>query len=87
MRHLLITASAAALAIAFCASVGVEVAAPFSAGGLTSPDARAVDVGYNPGRPTMRIDVPAAAMPRSASYKRFWPQTLWPPSMRCFRYR
>jgi hypothetical protein len=47
MRQLHMAASAAALAIALWAGAGKAVAAPFSVGGLTSPDALAVDVSYN----------------------------------------
>jgi hypothetical protein len=94
MRHLLITASAAALAIALWAGLGEAEAAPFSVGGLTSPGASAVDVGYN--RRHRSYYAYKGYRSRSCAgggyaeireLQRFWPQTSWPPSMRCFPYR
>ena len=94
MRHLLITASAAAFAIALWAGLGDAEAAPFSVGGLTSPGARTVDVGYNRRHRSYydyedyRSDSCAGGgFAAIRELQRRWPETLWPPSMRCFAYR
>jgi hypothetical protein len=93
MRHLLIAASAAAIAIALWAGAGSAVAAPFSVGGLTSPDVLAVDVSFNRRHQVYyayedRYDRCAGGgYAAIRELQRRWPQTLWPPSMRCFPYR
>jgi hypothetical protein len=94
MRHLLVTASAAALAIALWAGLGKAEAAPFSVGSLTSPNSPAVDVGYTRrhrsyyGNEDYRsYSCAGGGYAEIRELQRLWPQTLWPPSMRCFPYR
>ena len=92
MRHLLIMASAAAIGVGLWAGLGAAEAA--SSGGLTSPGAPAVDVGYNRRHRSYydyedyRSDSCAGVgFAAIRELQRRWPETLWPPSMRCFPYR
>jgi hypothetical protein len=101
MRQFMITAGAAAFAIALWAGHGEAEAAPFFVGGLTSQGAPAVDVGYYGRHRSIRSYYAYEDYPyRSYRYRyyggggsdevrelqRFWPQTLWPPSMRYYPY-
>jgi hypothetical protein len=94
MRHLLMAASAVALVIALWAGAGEAVAAPVSVRSPTSPGVVAVDVSYNRRHRSYYAyedvrshNCDGGGYAGIRELQRFWPQTLWPPSMRCFPYR
>jgi hypothetical protein len=86
MRHLLITASAAALAIALWAGLGEAEAAPLSVGGLTGSGVPVLDVGYNRRHRSTTPPHGCANRDEIRELQREYPETRWPPSMRCVPY-
>jgi hypothetical protein len=83
MRHLLIAASAAALAL--WVGLGEAEAAPFSLGGLTSATAPAINVVYNQRHPSHYKTHPCTS-DEIAALQRYQPQVRWPSSMQCHTY-
>jgi hypothetical protein len=90
MRPLLIAAGTVVLSTALWAGLGETEAAPFSAGALTNAGAP-IDVSYyRRHRSYYAYKSQNCAGPgynEIRELQRRWPQTLWPPSMRCFPYR
>jgi hypothetical protein len=89
MRHLLIAASAAMFTFAVWASPGQAHASSL---GLTSPGVPVVDAGYSRRyrdyyAADYRYRCEGGGWAEIRELQRFWPQQLWPPSMRCFPYR
>jgi len=90
MHHLLITIGAAALAFALWPG---PAAAETSLGSLTNPGVLVVNAGYVRryrayyARKDYRSRCEGGGWAEIRELQRYWPQTLWPPSMRCFPYR
>jgi hypothetical protein len=87
MHHLLITIGAAALAFALWPG---PAAAETSLGSLTNPGVPVVNAGYVRryrtyyARKDYRSRCEGGGWAEIRELQRYWPQTLWPPSMRCF---
>ena len=90
MRHLLVAASVATFAFAVWANPGQAHASPR---GLTSPGVPVTDAGYTRrsrnyyAAKDYRYRCEGGGWAEIRELQRFWPQQLWPPSMRCFPYR
>ena len=93
VRPLLIAAGAAALSIALWAGLGETEAAPFLVGALTNAGAPVNVSYYRRHRSYYAYKDSRSQSCAGDGYaevrelQTYWPQTLWPPSMRCFPYR
>lgn len=87
MRHILIGVGLAAVAVALWPDFSDAQVASIPASSLTGSGVLAIEAGYNKRHRTTYTSRRCYNRDEIRELQRMWPETNWPKSMRCFRYR
>jgi hypothetical protein len=87
MRHILIGVGLAAVSVALWPDFSDAQVASIPASSLTGSGVLAIEAGYNKRHLTTYTSRRCYNRDEIRELQRMWPETNWPKSMRCFRYR